>query len=212
MALSQLTKTEEHDTVGNLAAQGYWPARASRFVEDGKYSRAVEICRESLSGSPGLLSGRLVFGKALYLTGNVELAEEQFLFALSLDPDNLMALKYLADIKYSRRDEPAAIAYYRRVLEIDPRCRGLACDATHHLKETTRTISISRGAEPSTKTKDKPLRPIPFYTETMGDLYLSQGHSRLAAEVFRSLVEENRNPRLVEKLSQAEGKIKDKGN
>ncbi len=55
-----------------------------------------------------------------------------------------------------------------------------------------------------------PLRPIPLYTETMGDLYLKQGYPRLAAEVFRTLNEKNENPRLAEKFAQATESIKDK--
>ncbi|MBU0982891.1 MAG: hypothetical protein KKA42_03410, partial [candidate division Zixibacteria bacterium] len=53
-------------------------------------------------------------------------------------------------------------------------------------------------------------RSIPFFTETMGDLYLAQGHSRLAAEVFRHLIDQNDNPRLADKLMQAEGKTKER--
>ncbi len=206
--MSETTDISIGPTTTGLTAKGYWPARAARFVAEEKYARAVEVCRENLAGEPALLSGRLVFGRALFLTGQEDAAEEQFHYVLSIDPDNLVALKYLADIKYGRKDEPAAVAYYRRIMEIDPHNRGLACDIARRKKETTRTISISRGPEKATVRPSKALRDIPFYTETMGDLYLAQGHSRLAAEVFRNLTENNSNPRLQEKLSEAEGKVR----
>ena len=194
-----------------LTSLGYWPARAAACVSEGKYSRAVEICRENLDDAPYLVSGRLIFGRALYLTGQAEPAEEQFRYVLSVDPDNLVALKHLADIRYEQGDEPAAMACYRRILEIDPSNGGLSCPLLIKPSETTRTISISRGTEERSPDPERPLRPIPFYTETMGDLYLAQGHSRLAAAVFRTLIKDNNHPRLQRKLSEAEGKVSQEG-
>jgi hypothetical protein len=78
-------------------------------------------------------------------------------------------------------------------------------------QETTRTITITREPEtiPAGRTKS-PMRSIPIYTETMGDLYFKQGYPRLAAEVFRTLNETNETPRLAEKLVLATESIKDK--
>ena len=56
----------------------------------------------------------------------------------------------------------------------------------------------------------KPGRDIPFYTETVADLYLAQGYPRLAADVYRNLSSVGQNPRLSEKLARAEEKIKQK--
>ena len=75
---------------------------------------------------------------------------------------------------------------------------------------TTRTITLARGSETRPAPAEAPLREIPFYTETMGDLYMKQGHPRLAAEVFRRLCESGTAPRLGEKLAQAESKIREK--
>ncbi len=49
-----------------------------------------------------------------------------------------------------------------------------------------------------------------MYTETVGDLYLQQGFSRLAEEIFSHLQEKNSNPRLAEKLASVREKIKEK--
>lgn len=210
--LESVILPEGKTTTGDgLTSVGYWPARAAAFVSEGKYSRAVEVCRENLDSSPYLVSGRLIFGKALFLSGQPESAEEQFRYVLSVDPDNLTALKYLADIRHGQGDETAALAGYRRILEIDPHNRGLNCPLVTRATETTRTISIARGGEKRTGVQDRPLRPIPFYTETMGDLYLAQGHSRLAAAVFRTLIKDNNHPRLQRKLSEAEGKVTHEG-
>jgi tetratricopeptide (TPR) repeat protein len=198
--------------VDQLAAKGYWPARAAKLVAEGRYSQAVAVCREHLPASPNLVSGRLAYGEALFRSGQTQSAEEQYLRVLSIDPDNLVALKYLGDIKYAAGDEVAATAYYRRILEIDPYNQGLKCSPAFKSKASTRTISLVKGAESTAVVGGSRLRSIPFYTETIGDLYLAQGHARLAAAVFRRLVADDNNPYLLEKLAEAEARTREKDN
>jgi len=199
------------DFVSKLSAQGYRPAQATQHLAEGRYSRAVEICKEHLREEPQSVSGRLIYALSLYRTGQIKAATEQFYKVLAYDPDNLVALKQLGDIKFAEGDEITAMANYYRVLEIDPYCRGLKCDLHTTKAETTRTITLVREAESSVKgSATRPRWIIPFYTETIGDLYLAQGHARLAVEIFRTLSERNQNPRLAEKLAQAEQKIREK--
>lgn len=190
-----------------LAAEGYWVAQAARFLEQGKYSETVRLCREHLDEEPDLTGGRLIYARALFQAGQVDSAGEQFYRVLSRDPENVVALKYLGDIKYSEGDEPSALANYRRVLEIDPHCRGLKSRLETRPGQTTTTITLKRAEEAPPLDSSVGLRKIPFYTETMADLYMNQGYPRLAAEVFRKLLERNENPRLSAKLAAAEGKI-----
>lgn len=205
------TDSGHTDSVETLASRGHRAAMAAQSLSQGKYSRAVEACKEYLSEYPESLSGRLILAQALYHAGQTESAEKQFFRALSMDPDNLVALKYLGDIKFARQDETGAMSDYRRVLELDPYCRALCCPFDTSRKETTRTITILRAEETTEETESKrTLREIPFYTETIGDLYLAQGYPRLAADVFRNLSQTTQNPRIVEKLNRAEEKIKQK--
>lgn len=194
---------------GRLAEINYWPALAARHLASGKYSAVVELCKEHLTESPELLSGRLLYARALFEAGQVESASEQFYQALSLDPDNCVALKYLGDIAFKSGDEFTAFSYYHRIFELDPYCHGIKSDLKPRPEQSTRTISLVRHEETAAPVSG-PLRPIPFYTETMGDLYLKQGHARLAAEVFRTLNECAPRPSLLEKLKLAEEKARDK--
>ena len=206
---------EEHDVpqiriqaqslTERLAADGYWPAQAAISLAEGKYATAVRLCKESLADQSELVSGRLVYAQALYRAGQAESATEELHRVLALDPDNQVALKILGDIRFEAGEIPSAMANYRRVLEIDPHSQGLNCVLQKpEKKATTRTITISRQYEPSGRRPTESLREIPFVTETMGDLYLAQGHNRLAGEVFRRLLEKNQHPRLVEKLARAD--------
>ena len=193
----------------SLAETNYWPAVAASYLATGKYSAVVELCKEHLAESPELLSGRLLYARALFEAGQMESASEQFYQALALDTDNCVALKYLGDIAFRTGDEFAAFSYYSRVLELDPHCRGIRSELKPKPAQTTRTINLVRHEETAAPVTG-PLRSIPFYTETMGDLYLKQGHARLAAEVFRTLNESAPRPSLLEKLKLAEEKARDK--
>ena len=200
-------------SVESLATKGYWPALAARYLAEGKYSRAVEICRDNLAEKGDLLSARSIYARTLYCAGQPESAAEQFYSILAHDPENLVALKFLGDIKHDSGDTVTALSYYRRVLEIDPNCRGLCSQVKRRPRETTQTITLVRQAEPlpADAKGSSELRRIQFFTETIGDLYLAQGHPRMAAEVFRALSKDNDNPRLAEKLKISENKIEEKG-
>ncbi len=200
---------ESETLLETLIDQGYQPAQAAKYLAEEKYPQAVEICKEFLREQPGSVAGRVIYGLALYRAGQTEAAAEQFYQVLSVDPDNLVALKYLGDMRFAEGDEVAAMANYCRILEIDPQCKGLKSDLIPQSKESVRTITITREPESSTeKEAASPRWRIPFYTETIGDLYLAQGHPRLAAEVYRVLNEKKHNPRLQEKLVQAERKTR----
>lgn len=196
---------------GKLASQGYWPARAARFFEQGKLSAAVELCRENLQAEPNLLSGRLIYAKVLYHAGQSESAEEQFYRALTLDPDNMIALKYLGDICFAANEEMSALAFYGRVAANDRGWKGLKSDLSTHRPATARTIKlVGRSEAKVRKGQEVNLRPVPFCTETIGDLYLAQGYPRLAQKVFQTLNSRNQSVRLQEKLARAEEQVRER--
>jgi tetratricopeptide (TPR) repeat protein len=195
-----------------LASQGYWVAVACKRLEQGKFSEAVGICRDNMDHEPQLLSGRLVCARALFQSGQMDSAASQFRRVLASDPDNVVALKYLGDIAFGSGDLVSAMANYGRVLEIDPLSRGLKSEVRRRSQATTRTITLARRSEPKPDADAENLREIPFYTETIGDIYLAQGYPRLAARVFRQLSEQGGSPRIAEKLIVSESKIKEKDN
>jgi tetratricopeptide (TPR) repeat protein len=205
-----ITGASDPSVLERLQSRGYWPSLALRALDEKKFSTAVEQCKKYLADEPHCLAGRLIYAKALYHAGQLESAADQFYRVLALDPENIVALKYLGDLKFSSGDEMAAFANYRRILELDPHCRGVASDLAPRPAEKSRTITISRGEEKIPQAPPASLRNIPFYTETMADLYLAQGYPKLASVVYKTLLETNRHPRLLDKLAQAEDNMKEK--
>ncbi|MBK7140575.1 MAG: hypothetical protein IPH75_00680 [bacterium] len=203
------TETVTESRQSRLSRQGYWPAWAAESFAQGKFADVVQLCRERLVDDPRMISGRVLYAKALVEVGQYEQALEQGYAVLTLDPDNLQALKLLGDIADHAHDQFTAYSHYERVLELDPECHGLCCPVAPKAVERTHTITLTRPEE-NPPHDSLPLRTIPFYTETMGDLYLAQGYPRLAATVYKVLHERSRHPRFLEKLARAEDKARAK--
>ena len=99
----------------------YFAPLANEYRKAGDIEQAIAICREYLPQQPGHMSGHIVYGQALYEARQVEEAKTVFETALSLDPENLIALRHLGDIALMIGDTQAARIWYGRVLEADPR-------------------------------------------------------------------------------------------
>ena len=67
------------------------------------------------------MSGHIVYGQTLFDMGRDEEARAVFETALTLDPENLIALKHLGDIARQSGDLEGSRSWYQRVLEADPR-------------------------------------------------------------------------------------------
>ncbi|MEW5923324.1 MAG: tetratricopeptide repeat protein [Candidatus Zixiibacteriota bacterium] len=197
--------------ISELASKGYWPALAMEYFLERKYARAIELCMIRLKEYPDILSGRIVYARSLYHTGQYESAEEQFYKILGYDPNNLVALKYLGDLKFRAGDEATAFAYYLKILEIEPNTNALTSPINHEKEETeqlTRVLVLRKKSDERDDDKDIPLRELPFKTETLGDLLLKQGHPRLALKIFQELAEKNGSPQLREKIEKTQQSIK----
>jgi tetratricopeptide (TPR) repeat protein len=99
----------------------YFAPLANEFRKAGDAEQAIMICEEFLPQQPGHMSGHIVYGQALFDLGRLEEARAVFETALTLDPENLIALRHLGDIARSHGDLDLARRWYQRVLEADPR-------------------------------------------------------------------------------------------
>ena len=99
----------------------YFAPLANEYRKIGDFDQAIFICQEFLPQQPGHMSGHIVYGQALFESGRHDEARSVFETALALDPENLIALRHLGDIARAHGDADTARAWYRRVLESDPR-------------------------------------------------------------------------------------------
>ena len=99
----------------------YFAPLANEYRKAGDFQQAIAICREYLPQQPGHMSGHIVFGQALYEARQFDEAKAVFETALSLDPENLIALKHLGDIFLIQGDTETARTWYKKILDADPR-------------------------------------------------------------------------------------------
>src|SRR3982750_1104316 len=99
----------------------YFAPLANEFRKAGEIEQAIMICEEFLPQQPGHMSGHIVYGQALFEAARFDEARTVFETALTLDPENLIALRHLGDIAKGQGDLATARRWYDRVLEADPR-------------------------------------------------------------------------------------------
>src|SRR6185295_11672464 len=99
----------------------YFAPLANEHRKSGDLDQAIALCRTHLPQQPGHISGHIVLAQALFEAGSLDESREIFHTALGLDPENLIALRYLGDIAKDSSDVETARSWYRRVLEVDPR-------------------------------------------------------------------------------------------
>ena len=104
----------------------YFAPLANEYRKAGDLEQAIQLCRAYLPQQPGHMSGHIVFGQALFESGQFEESKGVFETALTLDPENLIALRHLGDIAHQAGDPAAARQWYQRVLDADPRNEEIA--------------------------------------------------------------------------------------
>lgn len=81
-------------------------ALADEYRRAGRFHDAIETCRAGLTRHPSYLSARVTLGRALLEIGEFDEAEAELQTVLRTAPENLAAIRALADIHHRRGDAP----------------------------------------------------------------------------------------------------------
>lgn len=92
-------------------------ALAEELRRVGRCEEAIETCRTGLQRHPSYLSARVTLGRALLETGQFEAAREELDYVLRAAPENLAAIRALAEIHARHGHAPEAIEHYSSVLQ-----------------------------------------------------------------------------------------------
>jgi len=84
----------------------------------GENSEAIEVCRGGLARHPGYLSARVTLGRALLELDRLDDAHTELSVVVTSAPDNLAAIRGLAEIHQRRGEIAEALSHYRRALEL----------------------------------------------------------------------------------------------
>jgi tetratricopeptide (TPR) repeat protein len=119
----------------------------------GRFREAIDTCRAGLSRHPGYLSARVTLGRALLALGELEQASRELQEVLRLAPENLAALRCLADIAWRSDNTTLAQSYLQRALALapnDPELHRLAelVGAASPRRDTPASPPVSVAAPP----------------------------------------------------------------
>ena len=97
--IAELKKRVEKDPTSIAFAQ-----LAEEYRRIGEYQLAVDVCRDGLSRHPGYVSARVTLARALMELDQFAEAKHELEGVLSVAPDNLAAIRALADIHQKAGD------------------------------------------------------------------------------------------------------------
>lgn len=113
---------------------------AEEYRRAGSYEDAIAACRTGLAIHPGYLSARVTLGRALLEVNDLDAAQAELEYVLKSAPENLAAIRGVAEIHHRRGDLSRALEYYKAALALakhDP-------DLEQTVDEISRAISPAR--------------------------------------------------------------------
>ena len=84
-------------------------ALAEEYRRLGRFTEAIETCRAGLQRHPSYASARVTLGRALIELGDLDTAAAELEQVLRVAPENLAAIRALADIHGRRGDIPESV-------------------------------------------------------------------------------------------------------
>jgi tetratricopeptide (TPR) repeat protein len=91
---------------------------AEELRRAGANEEAIDVCQTGLARHPGYLSARVTLGRALLELGQLDDAYIELSVVVENAPDNLAAIRGVAEIHQRRGELADALIYYRRALEL----------------------------------------------------------------------------------------------
>src|SRR5690242_13202220 len=86
---------------------------AEEYRRAGQLQEAVEVCRAGLAIHPGYLSARVTLGRAFLEQNHLDDAQRELEQVLKSAPENLAAIRGLAEIHHRRGQLSEALSQYR---------------------------------------------------------------------------------------------------
>ncbi len=134
---------------------------AEELRRAGQFEESIGICRAGLAIHPGYLSARVTLGRALVELNLLDDAQAELEHVLASAPENLAAIRGLAEISHRNGNLPAALSHYRSALTLaknDPDLQETVKDLSKKveppkppasadglsLEQVTRELSIHR--------------------------------------------------------------------
>ena len=110
----------------------------------GQFQESIEVCRAGLEFHPAYLSARVTLGCALLALNRLDEAQHELEQVLKNAPENLAALRGVAEVHHRRGELDDALAYYRAALALS----GNNPDLEQTVAELSRTSEPAKSPSP----------------------------------------------------------------
>jgi len=91
---------------------------AEEYRRAGRFHESIEVCRAGLARHPGYLSARVTLGRALLEIGDIGSAQHELNDVLRVAPDNLSAIRGIAEVHRKKGEIPEALEQFRSAFEM----------------------------------------------------------------------------------------------
>jgi tetratricopeptide (TPR) repeat protein len=113
MTVAEMTRIEElRRRVQRDPASVSFAALAEEYRRLGRFVDAVDVCRAGLLRHPSYLSARVTLGRALMEIGEFDNATKELEQVLRSAPENLAAIRALAELHRRRGEMPESLDSY----------------------------------------------------------------------------------------------------
>ncbi len=122
---------------------------AEELRRAGRFKDAIDACRTGLAHHPGYLSARVTLGRALLESGELDAAYVELADVLRVAPENLAAIRGLAEVHRRRGELPEALEQYRAAFELARNDPGIDQIVREIRKEIEPTLAAPAVSFPS---------------------------------------------------------------
>jgi len=148
---------------------------ADAYRKAGLIDNAIELCQAGLTLHPDYVSGHIVHGRCLVDKKDDAGAEAVFRKVLDLDPENILALKVLAEVSERNNHYDQAIEWLNRLLLADP-MNGEAAEGLSRVRGKVATQPITPPAAPPDAAATAPVAALVVDTPPPADASLQVEH------------------------------------
>ena len=122
---------------------------AEEYRRAGRFHDSIDVCRAGLARHPGYLSARVTLGRALLEIGDIGSAQHELNDVLRVAPDNLSAIRGIAEVHRKKGEIPEALEQFRSAFEMaspDPSVEQVVRDLRRDAAAETAPVSRSGAA------------------------------------------------------------------
>ena len=153
--------------------------------KNGDVEKAIELCEKGLEKYPDYASAHVILGKCFYDKGATERSRAEFECVIEIDPENMVALKFMGDILMAEGDRDGSTSYYSRILAIDPTNEEVS-GKLEGLENEFREKEIDLGDHKNIR---KAGQPGELATMTLAGIYTAQGYYNKALKIYSEILE-----------------------